>query len=144
MGLASFNRMRRIAAQEKSRHPLDHDGDGRKGGSLPKTAKDGSLRMDGPTVAEYVAAGYLASNYPPQGYASRSTADEIAEAVAAQGAPAGLGTDSGDQFSDEQLRQVITETTGKAPHHKLGREKLIEQFNALNDAAAKGAPTAPV
>ncbi|OYY60772.1 MAG: hypothetical protein B7Y61_23070 [Rhizobiales bacterium 35-66-30] len=42
------------------------------------------LRHDGPTVAEYVAAGYLASNYPPLGYASRSTEEEIAAAVAAQ------------------------------------------------------------
>lgn len=42
------------------------------------------LRNDGPTVAEYVAAGYLASGYPPKGYVSRSTPEEIAEAVAAQ------------------------------------------------------------
>ncbi len=50
-------------------------------------------------------------------------------------APAGIGTNSGDQFSDDQLRAVIKEATGKAPHHKLGRDKLIEQFNALNAAA---------
>lgn len=90
------------------------------------------LPGDGPTLAEYMAAGYLASNYPPVGYASRSTPEEIAEAMAGQGASAGLGTDSGDQFSDDQLRAVIKEATGKAPHHKLGRDKLIEQFNALN------------
>lgn len=47
----------------------------------------------------------------------------------------GIGTDSGDQFSDEQLRAAIEAATGKAPHHKLGRDKLIEQFNALNQAA---------
>lgn len=45
---------------------------------------------------------------------------------------AGIGTDSGDQFSDDQLRAAIEAATGKKPHHKLGREKLIEQFNALN------------
>ncbi|QJI40477.1 hypothetical protein HKK52_05945 [Pseudomonas sp. ADAK2] len=39
------------------------------------------LREDGPTVAEFVAAGYKASNYPPEGYASRSTAEEVAEAM---------------------------------------------------------------
>jgi hypothetical protein len=44
----------------------------------------------------------------------------------------GVGTDSGDQFSDEQLRAAIEAATGKAPHHKLGRKKLIEQFNKLN------------
>lgn len=48
---------------------------------------------------------------------------------------AGIGTDSGDQFSDAQLRGAIKESTGKAPHHKLSRDKLIEQFNALNAAA---------
>lgn len=30
---------------------------------------DAVLRQDGPTLAEYVAAGYKAENYPPQGYA---------------------------------------------------------------------------
>lgn len=50
-------------------------------------------------------------------------------------AAAGIGTDSGEQFSDEQLRAAIKEATGKAPHHKTGRDKLIEQFNALNAAA---------
>src|SRR5690606_37535223 len=42
------------------------------------------LRDDGPTVAEYVAKGYLAVNYPPQGYASRSTQEEIDAAIKAQ------------------------------------------------------------
>lgn len=46
-----------------------------------------------------------------------------------------LGTDSGDQFSDEQLRAAITTATGKAPHPQTGRKKLIAQFNALNAAA---------
>lgn len=29
------------------------------------------LRLDGPTLDEYVKAGYLAENYPPSGYAVR-------------------------------------------------------------------------
>ncbi|UNK39373.1 hypothetical protein MNR02_06610 [Shinella sp. H4-D48] len=45
-----------------------------------------------------------------------------------------LATDSGEQLSDEQLRAAIKEATGKAPHHKMGRDKLIEVFNALNKA----------
>lgn len=44
------------------------------------------VRGGGPTVAEYVAAEYLAANYPPKGYASRSTPEEIADAIAAQAA----------------------------------------------------------
>lgn len=43
-----------------------------------------ALRQDGPTIAEYLSAGYPAENYPPYGYASRSTPEEIEAAVAAQ------------------------------------------------------------
>lgn len=42
------------------------------------------LRTDGPTVAEYVKAGYPAKNYPPAGWESKSTAEEIADAIKAQ------------------------------------------------------------
>ncbi|TIW49062.1 MAG: hypothetical protein E5V72_07085 [Mesorhizobium sp.] len=48
-----------------------------------KRGGKGALRDDGPTIAEYVAAGYSASDYPPHGYASRSTPEEIADAVKA-------------------------------------------------------------
>lgn len=47
-------------------------------------ADENGLRTDGPTVAEYVEAGYQASNYPPVGYAARSTAEEIDAAIASQ------------------------------------------------------------
>lgn len=42
------------------------------------------LREDGPTVAEFTAAGYKASDYPPEGYASRSSAEEIEAALTAE------------------------------------------------------------
>jgi hypothetical protein len=42
------------------------------------------LREDGPTLAEFIEAGYLASNYPPEGYASRSSQEEIEAAIEAQ------------------------------------------------------------
>lgn len=54
----------------------------------PASGDAETLREDGPTVAEYVAAGYPAASYPPQSYASRSTPEEIAQAVAAQEAEA--------------------------------------------------------
>ncbi len=47
-------------------------------------AEPAALREDGPTIAEFVAAGYPAANYPPHGYASRSSDAEIAEAVKAE------------------------------------------------------------
>lgn len=34
------------------------------------------LRTDGPTLAEYVAAGYPAEKYPPEGYAAREAVVE--------------------------------------------------------------------
>ncbi len=52
--------------------------------SDPSKAIDGDLRDDGPTVVEFVAAGYPAANYPPAGYASRSTKEEIEAAIEAQ------------------------------------------------------------
>lgn len=45
-------------------------------------------REDGPTIAEWVVAGYSAGVYPPSGYASKSTQDEIDAAVAAEKAKA--------------------------------------------------------
>ena len=42
------------------------------------------LREDGPTVAEFMEAGYLAVNYPPQGFVSRSSQEEIDEAIELQ------------------------------------------------------------
>ncbi|EKT4527600.1 hypothetical protein QEM33_000120 [Pseudomonas putida] len=43
------------------------------------------LRLDGPTVAQWVAEGYKASAYPPAGYAATSTAAEIAKALEEEG-----------------------------------------------------------
>ena len=42
------------------------------------------LKLDGPTIAEFVAAGYPAVNYPPEGYASRSSQEEIDSAIEAE------------------------------------------------------------
>lgn len=42
------------------------------------------LKQDGPTVEQWVEASYQAADYPPTGYASKSTPEEIAAAIAAQ------------------------------------------------------------
>jgi len=47
-------------------------------------AQQPELKQDGPTVEEWVLAGYAARAYPPHGYASRSSAEEIQAAIAAQ------------------------------------------------------------
>lgn len=43
-----------------------------------------ALALDGPTIVEFVEAGYRAINYPPAGYAPRSSQDEIDQAIQAQ------------------------------------------------------------
>lgn len=42
------------------------------------------LKQDGPTVEEYVEAGYKAADYPPKGYASKSSEEEIKSAIEKQ------------------------------------------------------------
>ena len=63
-----------------------------------------ALREDGPTVAEFVAAGYPAANYPPEGYVSRSTAQEIADAIAEQDAD----NNADGKMPIAKLREVLT------------------------------------
>jgi hypothetical protein len=63
------------------------------------------LRTDGPTLAEYVAAGYLAENYPPHGYASREPVVVIDE-TPAPGAEA--AADAAD-LAIEARRQRVRE-----------------------------------
>lgn len=44
------------------------------------------------------------------------------------------GFDSGDQFSNTQLRDAIKIETGKFPAGRMSRNKLIAEFNKLNGA----------
>lgn len=68
-------------------------------------APQGHARENGPTVAEYVAAGYFAVNYPPKGYVSVSTDDEIAEAIAAQAAE----SKPIDKLKVDELKALLTD-----------------------------------
>ena len=66
-----------IILQNDSRHPAHPD---------YKKAHESTAKTEsnkGPTVEEYVKAGYDPKNYPPPGFTNKSTADEIAKAVAA-------------------------------------------------------------
>lgn len=77
------------------------------GWAIAETAEP-TLRTDGPTVAEFVERGYLAANYPPEGYASRSTPEEIAAAVAAQSKPTGGENDGSGTGTSETPDGVPT------------------------------------
>lgn len=63
------------------------------------------LRLDGPTIAQWVAEGYKASAYPPAGYASVSSQAEIDKAIEAEG-----GDDETDphKMKVPQLREWLT------------------------------------
>lgn len=76
---------------------------------IDPNAPAGGLRTDGPTIDEFITAGYPAANYPPQGYASRSTEEEIAAAIAAL--PAASGAKAEPPL--ENKADVIPENKGK-------------------------------
>lgn len=61
--------------------------------------------------------------------------DGAAPVIEPQASEDDWGTDSGNQFSDAQLRDAIETATGSKPHHKTGRDKLIATFNTLNSGA---------
>lgn len=43
--------------------------------------KETDLKPGGPTIAEFIKAGYDPKGYPPKGYAAVSTPEEIAKAI---------------------------------------------------------------
>lgn len=49
-----------------------------------EAVQETGLRQDGPTIREWIAEGYKASAYPPSGYESKSSPEDIAAAVAAE------------------------------------------------------------
>ncbi|MNJ44090.1 HeH/LEM domain protein [compost metagenome] len=63
------------------------------------------LRLDGPTIAQWVAEGYKASAYPPAGYASVSSQAEIDKAIEVEG-----GDDETDphKMKVPQLKEWLT------------------------------------
>lgn len=63
------------------------------------------LRLDGPTIAQWVAEGYKASAYPPAGYASLGSQAEIDKAIEAEG-----GDDETDphKMKVPQLKEWLT------------------------------------
>lgn len=72
-----------------------------KRGAPPPPSQAGN--WDGPTIKDYVAAGYSAKTYPPAGYAARSTPEEIASAVAEE-KKADDKRIADDKAADEKLK----------------------------------------
>ena len=62
----------------------------------------------------------------------------IVDAVFAPGGHEAAPADSGDiDLPDDELRAAIEAATGKAPHHKAGRAKLLELYAALTVGEAE-------
>lgn len=49
-----------------------------------KARMSDKLKTGGPTIEQWVADGYKASDYPPKGYAANSSANKIKAAVEAE------------------------------------------------------------
>lgn len=73
-----------VASEEgrKILHEIAHGLDPEKAEAADEKAK--AAAKNGPTIAEWVEAGYPARKYPPSGYPSISTQDEIDAAIKVQ------------------------------------------------------------
>lgn len=110
------------------------------------TTTTAELKQDGPTVKEFVEAGYQAKNYPPSGYASRSTDEEVAEAIKAQvttepADPAIVPLDALKAMGEDEREALIEKATndtlrawladlGKTAKARDGKEELQESLRA--------------
>ncbi|MER8560177.1 hypothetical protein [Mesorhizobium sp. M0578] len=97
-----------------------------------------ALRDDGPTVTEYVAAGYSASQYPPHGYASRSTAEEIAEAAKAEAAKAKADEKAAKAAAKAEAEKAKMRDAILADLMKLSDEDLAKVVEAEKIAVVDG------
>lgn len=82
-----------------------------------------TVRTDGPTVQEFVDAGFQAINYPPSGYAQRSTQEEIDEAIAAQTNPAPAGDGAGGVAASQ-----AAQAGGKPWDSSPAEEKSVDEL----------------
>lgn len=110
-----------------------------------KTKGKTGLRDDGPTIAEFVSAGYAASAYPPKGYASRSTPEEIAAAVKAEEeAKAKAEAEKAAQDTAAELaKQTVAQLKEIAATEKVelaaddAKDAIIAKIVAVRAAAAQ-------
>jgi hypothetical protein len=112
----------------------------------PPRDADGK-RLDGPTIEEFVKAGYLAENYPPGDYAAKDSAGWQAE-LERRGAPVPSSASAGSGILQEPLESMVPRATdrgaliidsGHAPTEDeaadLGRpDDMIDSGDDGNDA----------
>ncbi len=103
---------------------------------------EADLLMLGQGVSEGIIAisseGKLSIVTAPFTISAEGNGTSVSMTVATTGdeGSTGIGTDCGDQLSDDQLRAAIEASTGRATHPQTKRETLIAKFNELNAQAA--------
>jgi hypothetical protein len=95
----------------------------------------GEEAASGPTVEEYVAAGYQAANYPPTGYESRSTPEEIAAAILGQKVKAS----SLQGKTVAELKAIAVERKVELAADVVKKDDIIAALELAAEAAAKAA-----
>lgn len=98
---------------------------------IRKQAQSSNVRQDGPTVEEYVAAGYLAENYPPMGFASRSTPDEIAVAI-------GMQAEAASKLKGPTVADIKEALAAKGVEIPEGMTKKADLQALLDQAGEQG------
>lgn len=99
------------------------------------------LREDGPTVAEYVKAGYSAMKYPPNGYVSKSTPEEIHAARVAEDPTYGQtkavveGETDAEREAREAEERTVAEETKRVEEAKA--REIADFIASLSDLGHK-------
>lgn len=110
-----------------------------------------ALLGGGPTVAEWVAAGYQVSGYPPAGYESRSSAEEVAAALAEQAGHgmtveqaradlAARGIEFGPRLQLPGLLKLLNEATKDTAEDESADEELAAIKAALAEKGVEFDP----
>ncbi len=78
------------------------------GTGVSSPPRDNVLRTDGPTLAEFVQAGYKAEHYPPKGYAARGDSKAPDEIVVV-GTISGHTAEELGEMSKDELTALAAE-----------------------------------
>jgi hypothetical protein len=102
--MKSRNYIKVTRPEDRGKRPADPPSSPSTHAKPPVDPKTG-LRLDGPTLEEWLKEGYQATAYPPKGFADKRTDDELAESEAALRAA--------DEAKRQAEQQVLAETASR-------------------------------
>lgn len=109
----------------------------------PELVNESGLRTDGPTLEQFVAAGYPATAYPPQGYAVRES-PPLVDADPPVGTAVDTQEGAGDQSADGVDQRTQNEQASQgAPVAAQGADASDAETGALagtSTVQAEGQP----